>query len=134
MNSEKIQLFLDSMSCYDGFSDINHPKVRVWDLDFEEKTYDDFSPLCLFNSEDSLSTRLDTVDDVVEFIKSLEENYSDLNPLMYPEYTKGDFEYQSRLVGFLSCFQFTNVYSFVPIIELSGIDAETIVNTIVLIS
>lgn len=134
MNRDKIQHFLDNMSAYDGFSDINHPNVRVWDLDFNEKTYNDFSNLCLFNANDSISARFDDVDDVLDFIPSFKDKFNHLNSDMYPLYTKGDFDFQSRLVGFLSCFLFTNLYSFLPIIELSGPDAQSIVNSIILSS
>lgn len=135
MNDNKILDFLATMSAYDGFSDINHPKVRLWDLELNEKTENDFSYYCVLNIKDNAPLcHIETVNDYYEFIKTLKLHYSDLSSTDYPEYTKGDFEFQSRLVGFAICFIFNNKYSVIPIIELSGLDAESIVTAMMLVS
>lgn len=124
-----------TMATYDGFSDINYPKVRFWDMNLDEKKFEDFSYFCLINSTQEAFNF--TINDSVEFLEALNyliDNFSELNPIDYPEYTKGDFDFQSRLVGFSCCFVFNNRYSFIPIVELSGTDAHSIVTAIALVA
>lgn len=135
MNEKKIMDFIVSMREYDGFSDVNFPAARFWDLNLDEKKDSDFSFNCIFNlAEKPIVAKVETVDHFLDLMDDLKTNFSDLNATDFPEYTKGDFDFQSRLVGFVACAQFNHIWSIIPIIELSGPDATSIVTAMALVS
>ncbi|MCK9529383.1 MAG: hypothetical protein M0R77_02270 [Gammaproteobacteria bacterium] len=135
MTNDKFEHFISIMTVYDGFSDTNYPSIKLWSLELDEMRQEDFSFNCIFNSTSkAIFSIIETEDDLKLHIELMVAKYSDLNAEDYPEYTKGDFEFQSRLVGFAICHQFNNRFSSLPIVELSGPDAETIVTSLVLLS
>lgn len=135
MTDKKFDHFIHTMTVYDGFSDTNYPSIKLWSLELDEMNQEDFSFNCIWNlTSKTIFSIIETKEDLELLIELMTEKYSDLNAEDYPEYTKGDFEFQSRLVGFALCHQFNNRFSALPIVELSGPDAETIVTSLLLIS
>lgn len=131
--------FYLTISAFDGFSDTEYPNLSFWDNQLNRKKIKDFSPLCLSNSPAdglymSIRKPAELYQDVELMMETLFQEHSDLNAIRFAEYTKGDFEYQSRLVGFYVCNTMMVRYLIFPIIELSGRDAEVINSAITLLS
>lgn len=121
------------MTEYDGFSDVE-TRIHYWNIDFDEVKSYDFSDLCILNVAKALSCELEDLDDLENLIKFLSINYSDINQDEYPNIADQGFEYNSKLAGFIACHQFGTKFAIIPIIELSGKDAEIINSAIALIS
>ncbi len=135
MNDKKVEEFMASMNSYDGFSDVNYPAVRLWDMNLDEKEESDFSFTCIYNvANQTIPARMETVEDFYILMDRLKANFSELNSDDFPECTKGHVDFRSRLVGFVACAQFNHIWSILPIVELTGPDAESIVIAMALVS
>ncbi len=132
MIKEKFELFHQDMTLFDGFSD-TASKARFWDLGLNELTIHSFSENCILNAGRPVpEIMLRNYLDYEAMIVGLLIKYADINSTVYPNINNESFDYESKLVGFAAHHFYSSSFAIVPIIELSGKDAEIIISAIAL--
>lgn len=134
MIEAKFNQFYEVVSAYDGFSD-TEMAVHFWTMDLDEVPIEYFSDKCIFNvTTVAPMVKINNCFDLEHTIQTLILEYSDINSKEYPSIPKHEFVYSSKMAGFIACHQYSNQFSIIPIIELSGQDAEVMISAIKLVS
>lgn len=112
------------------------PSITFWNLELEQRNFSSFSKFCLVNSPSPLILNLEknNVDQVNGLINELKIYHGELNYEMYSIIIDSGLQYNADLVGFGIANQIGTMFSILPIIEISGQDADTINNLILLVS
>lgn len=120
----------------DDLQDPFNPLISFWDLDLNFRKITDFSNKCVINSPAPLTLNLDknSASQIIGLIEDLKKYHSELNYQMYSSIIDSKFHYKTDLVGFSIANQIGSMFSVLPIVEISGEDADSINNAILLIT
>lgn len=111
------------------------PKIKFWTLDVYEIGRNYFTNNAIYGlTRKALQWYIEDEEDLLKAIEQLKIDYSDIRLDEYPTIADQGFEYKSNLAGFAACQTYTYDFLIVPVLELSGKDAEIICSAIALIS
>lgn len=113
-----------------------NPSITFWDLSLEQKEINEFSKYCLANAPAPLAWRMEKNDIIQanDLINALKIYHKELNYEMYSFIIDANFQYETELVGFGIANQLGSMFSILPIVEISGRDADSINNAILLVT
>lgn len=132
--TDQYDIFTNIMSKYDGFSDVE-VKIHFWTTDLKPVDMTYFSNNCILSLTNvALTFDIKDQEALAEVIRFLKDNYSMIRADQYPSIARYEFDYKCEMAGFAARHNYGSRYSIIPINELSGPDAESVISTITLIS
>ena len=110
---------------------ISDNKLQFWDMNLNEVSKESFSNNCLINSSELMTFHAD--DNIQNVLKAVIERCQELDDVRFGDFI-GKFDYETHPAGFVTSRQMGFIYSFLPIVEVTGPDAETINNAVLLVT